>query len=413
MSIWDWLRGKKEERALGPSSFGGALTLPANQAVPLNEQTALSISALFCGVNQIASAVAGLPLVLYQRTPQGKRRAEEHPLYDILQHEPNAEMTAFVFRHTLMHHVLLWGDGFAEIEFTNGGQVLSLTPLLPNRVRVYRDADTGEVLYEVFAYPTGGSKTLRQWEVLHIPGISYEGIRGMPPMMLARQSLDLTRHAEQFGEAFFRHGAAPSGALKYPGRLSDNARENIRQSWKQLHQGSSNAGSLPILEEGMDWIQFAIPPETAQYLQTRQFQVAEIARWLNIPPPLLHDLSRATWANLEVLNTYFVQYTLMPWLQKWEAEVRRKLLSVEERRTHFAEFDVNRLLRGDTKTRFGVYATALQNGIYSINECRELENLNAIEGGDEHRVQLNMQSADLADEHEDDTVNNELLQEEE
>jgi HK97 family phage portal protein len=355
---------------------------------------------VYCAVRVISEAIAGLPLLLYRHTDAGKEEATTHPLYDLLRHNPNPDMTGVVFREVLQHHVLTWGNAFAEIERDGAGRPVALWPLLPNRVRVFR-AESGEIVYQAWLYPQGETVILRAEDVFHVPGLSFDGIQGLGPIQLARQSLDLSRNAETFGASFFNNGARPSGMLKTPTRLSDNARENLRKSFGSAYAGAANAGSVPLLEEGLEFVPNSIPPEDAQFLQTRQFQVVEVARWFNISPVFLHDLGRATWGNLETLNTQFVQRTLMPWLLKWEAETRKKLLMPSEQARYYAEFNVDSLLRGDTLSRFQVYNTALQNGIYSINEVRAKENMNPIPGGDDHRVQLNLGPTQQPDQNTD------------
>lgn len=384
--ILSWLRG--ERRALTLQNHPYLAVPPVSSGVSVSEHTALNLSAVWCATRVISEAVASLPLILYRRLGEGgKERATAHPLYVLLKDSPNPEMTSFVFREVLQSHLLLWGNAYAEIERDGSGRPIALWPIPPNRVQPGRRE--GQLVYRVQT-DNGQTVELRPENVLHIPGLGFDGLVGYSPISLARESLGLTAACERFGSSFFGNAAKPGGVLEYPGQLSDQARENLRKSFEYIHSGASNTGRTLILEEGMKFTGTTIPPEDGQFLQTRQFQILEIARWFNLPPHRLKDLGRATWNNIESENISFIQDTLRPWLIKWEQEVSRKLLLPNERRTYFVEHLMDAYLRGDTESRFRVYVAGLNNGIFSINEVREMENKNPVEGGDKYMRPANL-----------------------
>ena len=396
-----WLRGVFRpwlERRTHPSQpanwFLEMFRQPTASGVNVTHQTSLQSAAVFACVRILAESVGMLPLIMYERLSDGgKRRAIDHPLYELLHRLPNPEMTSMELRETLVGHQTLWGNAYAEIEFDNGGRVRGLWPLRPDRTTPERV--NGCLVYKV-TLPTGGQVGLPFERVLHIRGLSYDGVRGYDPISLARQSIGLALATEEFGSRFFGNGSQLGTVLEHPGKLSDEAHERLKKSVEMRHQGLSNAHRLMILEEGMKVESMGVPPENAQFLETRKFQVAEIARLYRIPPHMLADLERATFSNIEQQSLEFVIYTLMPWLTRWEQAIYRDLLTPNERPRYFAEHLVDGLLRGDIKSRYEAYSIGRQNGWLSANDVRTFENLNPIEGGDVYLIPLNMVPANQA-----------------
>lgn len=380
--------GVNRSTTVGPTSEWWALrgSMVAGQAV--TPRSAMTIVAVYAAVRILGEGVGSLPLILYERLPNGgKRRATEHPLYTILHDAPNEEMTAIVFRETLQVHLGLWGNAYAQIVRDNGGRVQELWPLRPDRMTVMRD-EQGRLRY---VYQTDrGVVVLRADEVLHIPALGFDGLVGYSPIAMARRTLGLAMAAEEFGAKFFENDARPGVVLRYPGKLSEEAYRRLRQSWEEAHQGVGRAHRPAILEEGMDITTVGIPPQDAQFLETRKFQITEIARLYRIPPHMLADLDRATFSNIEHLGIEFVVHTLRPWLVRWEQAIWLQLLTPEERKRYFAEHLVDGLLRGDIKSRYEAYAIGRQNGWLSANDIRELENMNPIPGGDAYWTPMNM-----------------------
>jgi len=382
------------QRALALPERRGVYTLPTKQwwtalrasGQPVTPENALHIIAVYSAIRLLAESVGSLPLIVYERLPNGgKRRAVEHPLYRLLHDAPNDEMTAVVFRETLQAHLGAWGNAFAQIVRDRGGRVMALWPLRPDRMTVTRNA-AGQLEYHY----EGVREPFAADEILHIPALSFDGLVGYSPISLARQGLWLLQAAEAYGARFFENDARPGVVLKHPGKLSEDAYKHLKSSWEEAHSGVDKAHKPAILEEGMDISTVGIPPQDAQFLETRKFQIAEIARLYRIPPHMLGDLDRATFSNIEQQGIEFVVYTLRPWLVRWEQAIWLRLLTPAERKRYFVEHLVDGLLRGDVKSRYEAYAIGRNGGWLSANDIRELENMNPIEGGDAYWTPLNM-----------------------
>lgn len=354
----------------------------------VNEKTAMQTTAVYACVRILAEAIASLPLHTYIHTTGGKEKATTHQIYYLLHDEPNPEMTSFVFRETLMSHLLLWGNAYAQIVRDGRGKVLALYPLLPDRITVDRTS-TGQLFYK-YTKDTGYA-VLRPEEVLHIPGLGFDGLIGYSPIAMAKNAIGMAIATEEYGAKFFANGANPGGILEHPGVVKDPAR--VRDSWNAVYQGSGNAHRVAVLEEGMKYQPIGIPPEQAQFIATRKFQLNEIARIFRIPPHMIGDLEKSSFANIEQQSLEFVKYTLDPWVVRWEQALQRALLSPLEKQEYFIKFNVDGLLRGDYQSRMNGYAVGRQNGWLSSNDIRELENLNRIPeelGGDLYLINGNM-----------------------
>ena len=355
----------------------------------VNERSAMQMTAVYSCVRILAEAVAGLPLHLYRYTDSGgKEKAIDHPLYLLLHDEPNPEMSSFVFRETLMTHLLLWGNAYAQIIRNGKNEVIALYPLMPNKMSVDRD-EHGQLYYtyqrsnEEAPTMKGSSVILKPSDVLHIPGLGFDGLVGYSPIAMAKNAIGMAIACEEFGAKFFANGAAPSGVLEHPGTIKDPSR--VREAWQSQFGGSSNSGKVAVLEEGMKYTPISISPEQAQFLETRKFQINEIARIFRVPPHMVGDLEKSSFSNIEQQSLEFVKYTLDPWVIRWEQSIMRSLLTPEEKKTYYAKFNLDGLLRGDYQSRMNGYAIGRQNGWMSANDIRELENLDRIpaeEGGD-------------------------------
>ena len=388
-------RDKPQNRTTGSaySFFFGS----SSAGKRVNERSAMQMTAVYSCVRILAEAVAGLPLHLYRyKEDGGKEKAIDHPLYLLLHDEPNPEMSSFVFRETLMTHLLLWGNAYAQIIRNGKGEVIALYPLMPDRMTVDRDRD-GKLYYEYTVSaddaPTvrGTVVRLKPSDVLHIPGLGFDGLVGYSPIAMAKNAIGMAIACEEYGAKFFANGAAPGGVLEHPGTIKDPGR--VRESWQSTFGGSGNANKIAVLEEGMKYTPIGISPEQAQFLETRKFQINEIARIFRVPPHMVGDLEKSSFSNIEQQSLEFVKYTLEPWLVRWEQSIQRTLLSPEEKKQYFAKFNVEGLLRGDYASRMTGYATARQNGWMSANDIRELENMDRIpaeEGGDLYLINGNM-----------------------
>jgi len=373
--------------------FGGTASGKA-----VNEKSAMRTTAVYACIRILAEAIAGLPLHLYEYNDTGgKERVPDHPLYYLLHDEPNPEMTSFVFRETLMSHLLLWGNAYAQVIRDGRGNPLALYPLLPSKMEVSR-APNGELLYsyrmekeESREKPNGGTVILRRDQVLHIPGLGFDGLLGYSPVAMAKNAVGLAIATEEYGAAFFQNGANPGGVLEHPGVVK--APDQLRESWYGQFGGSGKAHKIAVLEEGLKFHAIGIPPEQAQFLQTRKFQINEIARIFRVPPHMVGDLEKSSFSNIEQQSLEFVKYTLDPWVIRWEQSLQQSLILPAEKGKLFIKFNLDGLLRGDYQSRMTGYATARQNGWMSANDIRELEDMNRIsaeEGGDLYLINGNM-----------------------
>ena len=363
----------------------------------VNERSAMQMTAVYSCVRILSEAVAGLPLHLYQYTDKSsKEKAVNNPLYFLLHDEPNTEMTSFVFRETLMTHLLLWGNAYSQIIRNGKGEVMGLYPLMPDRMTVNRD-EKGRLYYE-YMVSSDDAKTLKDgtvrlspYDVLHIPGLGFDGLVGYSPIAMAKNAIGLAIAAEEYGSKFYANGATPSGILEYPGTVKEP--DKVRESWNAGFGGSSNAHKIAVLEEGMKYTPISISPNEAQFLETRKFQINEIARIFRVPPHMVGDLEKSSFSNIEQQSLEFVKYTLEPWLVRWEQAMQRVLIPQDDKSKYFIKFNVDGLLRGDYQSRMQGYATARQNGWMSANDIRELENLDRIpaeDGGDLYLINGNM-----------------------
>ena len=352
----------------------------------------MQVAAVFACIRVLAESVASLPLIVYKRRPDGgKDRDPPHPLYRTLHDRPNRWQTGFEFREMLMGHAALRGNAYAAIKATGGQAVAELTPLHPDRVIPFRAPD-GLIAYEHTPLE-GPRRILLQPEMLHIRGLSDDGICGLSPIKLHREAIGLALVTEEHGARLFANGAQLGGVLQHPGKLQPEAVERLKKSWEARYSGVGNAHRTAVLEEGMTWNKVGMTSEDAQFLESRHYQVTEIARIFRIPPHMIGDLSKATFSNIEHQALEFVVHTLRPWLVRWEQAILRDLFTEPDQETHFVEFLVDGLLRGDTQSRYNAYAVGRQWGWLSANDIRRLENLNPIEqGGDDYFQPLNMAS---------------------
>ncbi|MDL2205786.1 phage portal protein [Eubacteriales bacterium OttesenSCG-928-N13] len=352
-------------------------------------RSAVQVSTVYACVRVIAETVASLPLHVYEATEAGSQRATEHPLYRILHDEPNPEMTSFILRELMLTHLLLWGNFFCQIVRTGRNHIVGLYPLMPENMEVDRDSK-GKLTY---TYTTSDGKRMKldSEEVLHIPGLGFDGIVGYSPIALERNAIGLGIAAEEFGSKFFGNGATPSGVLTHPNTVKNP--KALRESWNAAYGGSGNAGRTAILEEGMHFERISIPNNEAQFLETRKFQVAEICRIFRVPPHLVGDLEHATFSNIEHQGISFAVHTIRPWVVRIEQSINRALFSDSDKSRFFVRFNMDGLMRGAYKERMEGYAIARQNGWMSANDIRELENQNPIpdaEGGNAYLVNGNM-----------------------
>lgn len=373
-----------------PSFWGGSTS-----GTIVTETTALQQSAVYACVRVISEAIASLPLHLYHYNNDEAKIARAHRLDRLLYSSPNPDMTSFILRETMMSHLPIYGNAFVQIIRDGGGRIAALYPLLPNKMDVNRDSKTREIYYtywrdmdETRPQQKSGGVTLRREDVLHVAGLSFDGMVGYSPIALSKNAVGMAMATENYGAGFFSNSANPSGILEYPGHIKDH--EQIRSAWESLYKGGNR---LAVLEDGMTFKQVSIPPEQAQFLETRKFQLNEIARIFRVPPHMIGDLDKATFSNIEQQSIEFAKYTLEPWLVRLEQSMSQRLLLESEQDRYFIKFNLDGLLRGDYETRMKGYSIGIQNGMMSPNDARRLENMNLIpeaDGGDEYMVNGNM-----------------------
>jgi HK97 family phage portal protein len=387
-AVRNWLRRNSKYPTIDEVCFGDEPN--PNQAI--TEDRALTYTAFWAAVNRIANDVAKLPIHVYRQTKSGLKPADDHPVGMLLHDRPNEHQTPFTFRQTCQGWALSWGNSYSEIVPRGDGSAAQLIPISPGRVTM-KLAPGGGYLYEVFQ-PNGAKVMIPAERMLHVHGLG-DGFVGYSPVALFRQNLSLSLNAEQAGANFFGNGFRPGAVLSHPQILSDEAFARLKKSMEDQSKGK--AGSLLITEEGMKLEQWTIPPDDAQFLETRQFQIQDIARIFNIPPHKLGDLSRATFSNIEEQSMDYVVDCLQPWLTNWEQELEWKLFSPQERKRYRVKFSVEGILRGNSQARADFYSKLFNIGVMSINDIRSLENLPTIgEAGDEHYVPVNLQTAEKA-----------------
>ena len=356
---------------------------------PVNANTAIQLSTVYACVRVISETVASLPLGVYEAQKDGNRKAIEHPLYRLLHDEPNSEMTSFILREVMLAHLLLWGNSYSQIIRSGRNQVTGLYPLLPDKMTV--DRDKKGILTYTYMTSTGDQVVLSPEDVLHIPGLGFDGVMGYSPIALEKNAIGLGIASEEYGSKFFSNGARPSGILTHPNTVKNP--KALRESWNSAYGGSSNSNRVAILEEGMKFEPIAIPNNEAQFLETRKFQVDEICRIFRVPPHLVGNLEHATFSNIEHQSIDFAVHTIRPWLVRIEQSMNRALFTEQEKGRFYAQFNIDGLMRGDYKSRMEGYAIGINNGFMSPNDVRALENMNPIppeEGGDTYLVNGNM-----------------------
>lgn len=373
----------------------------SNAGETVNARTAMQLTAVYACIRVLSESIAQLPLQLYRIDGDKRIKAIDHPLYFLLHDEPNPEMTSFNWREALMMNLLVFGNGYSQIIRNGKGQPIALYPLMSDKMKVSRDEKTGKIYYE-YTFSDKEVSTAKEQqetvrlepsEVFHVPGMGFDGLVGYSPLAMAKQAIGTGLACEKYGAKFFVNSAIPTGVLEHPNVLNQETAERLRESWNDIYGGSGKAGRVAVLEQGMTYKPISITPEQVQFLQTRKFQTGEIARIFRVPGHMIGDLDRATYSNIEQQSIEFVKYTLDPWLTRWEQAIQRQLLTPEEKKTYYTRFNVDGLLRGDYQSRMNGYAVGRQNGWFSTNDIRDLENMERIpeeQGGDFYLVNGNM-----------------------
>jgi len=368
---------KKEQRGLSLSSI-----FPDNTS--LDTDKALTLTAVWCAIRLLSESVSSLPCSVYTKQPNGdKIEDSNNRIYNLIKYRPNNYQNKITFFEYIMMSICTAGNSYVQILRDGSGKPIQLIPISPDDVTVV--INEGELFYQ-----TDGAGVLDAADMLHFKTLTDNGIDGISPIDQCKNALSWGLNVEEFGNTFFKNGAKPSSVLATDRALSEQAIERLKNSFSNTYAKLKNSNSTIILEEGLTFKPISISPEQAQFLSSRQFSIEEVARIFNVPPHMLKDLSKSSFNNIEMQSQEFVTYTLMPYLTRIENEMNYKLFRTNEIGKTFIEFNVNGLLRGDVKTRNEAYKTAITNGYMSINEVRQKENLNSIEGGDKHFMQMNM-----------------------
>jgi HK97 family phage portal protein len=391
------IKNSKDDNVGGGFYFPFGYTPSGKSVTPSSSMT---VSAVYACVRVLSETVAQLPLNVYENTGDGNKRiATDHPLYFILHNEPNNEMSSFDFRQALMTHLLIWGNAYAQVVRNGKGEVLSLTPLLPNKMTVTRDTASKKLIY-TYQSDLDGSQVFSKKEILHIPGLGFDGIQGFSPIAIAKNAVGIALAADEYGSKFFSNNATPNGILESDKPVGEKGIENLKTSWNTQFGGSANSHKIAVLEDGVKFKQMALSNSDSQFLETRKFQIDEIARIFRVPPHMIGDLEKSSFSNIEQMSLEFVMYSCNVWINKWEQALHQQLLlSTDDKKRFFFKFNLDGLLRGDYAARMAGYSTAIQNGVLSIDEVREKEDLNKLPagmGGNLHLINGNMQRLENA-----------------
>lgn len=377
-----------DEKAWNPALWNFART-QTESGENVTEYSALNYSAVYNAVLLIADTVASLPLGLKRKEDRNTLTVDSNPLHSVLHDQANPFMTAMTMREVSMGHVLLWGNSYAEIVRNRMGEVIELWPITPNRVQVKLFA--GEVVY-IIKMTSGEDVVLPRERVLHVPGLGFNGYMGYSVVSLASNAIGLGLAMETFGSRYFGNGTHPGVIVSHPGKLSPEASKKLQDSLVSAYSGLGKSHRLMLLEEGMALEKLGVPPNDSQFLESRQFQVPEIARWFNLPPHKLKDLTKSSFSNIEAEQISFVTDSILPWLVRLEQNYKMQLLNaLEKKQGLYFKHNVEGLLRGNAKDRAQLYRTMWMMGSISQNEIREKEDMDPIKGGDEYFVPLNMQ----------------------
>lgn len=390
MSIFDWFK-PKNSTLKGSDWWDSIVSAKSVSGVTVNTENAMEIGAVYACVRILSETISSLPIHVYQAVNGERRMASDHPLNAVLGSVSNSDMTAMELRELVMSSLCLHGNAYCYVQRDIRRQVVSLWPLQPEHMNIMRNED-GTLSY-VWAYKNV-SRMFTQDQIWRVCGLGKDGIVGLSPVSLAKEAMGISVSAEKSAARLFSNGQQTSMALEFDDQLTDEQVEVLRKQWSENYSGSANAHKPIILESGMKAKSIGMTADDAQFLESRKWQIAEIARWFRVPLHMLNELDRATFSNIEHQSIEFVQHTIRPWLVRLEQTISRDLLTPREREQgYFVSHSVEGLLRGDTASRYEAYGKAIQDGWMNRNEVRRLENLNPAEGLDEYLTPLNMQNA--------------------
>ncbi len=398
LSFFDRFRASSDDRSAWGDFWFEPVAARSVSGLRVSPDASLRLSAVYACVRILSETMASLPIVLYRKRPDGgKDRVTDHWLYPLLCRRPNRYQNPFEWREMLQGHLALRGNAYNQIITNPRGEIIELVPIHPDRVRVEL-LRSGQFRYRV-TDRFGDEIILPRGDVWHLRGLSSDGLLGMSPIELARESLGMALAAQEYGARFFANDAKPTGGwIEFPGSFKDaEAKKIFRESYQQAQSGS-NRGKVLVLENGMKFHEVGVTNKDAQFLELRKFQITDIARLFRVPPHMIADLDRATFSNIEQQSLEFVMHTMTPWAERWEAAIERDLIFENEDLE--VEFDFANLMRGDAASRSAYYQSGIQNGWLTRNEARAAENLNPIAGLEQPLRPLNMVEESDAEESE-------------
>lgn len=364
----------------------GATRMATGSGVAVTAETAMNVSAVYAAVRILSETIASLPLKIYE-SKNGTRDIANHPLNHLLGASPNGEQTAMELREFQMTCLGLRGNAYSQVIRNNAGTVVEINPLNAAFMRVDRSA-SGDLVFDYSE--TGNSRVYTAREIWRIAGLSLNGVLGVSPIAMAKESIGTSIATESHASRIFSNGATTSMVLEFDKTLTADQIQNLRTQFADNYSGHKNAHKPMILESGMKASNIGMTADDSQFLESRKFQIAEIARWYRVPLHMLAEMDSATFSNIEHQSIDFVVHTIRPWLVRIEQSIARDLLTVNERSRLHASHTVEGLLRGDTATRYEAYGKAIKDGWQTRNGVRLLENLNPAPGLDEFILPLNM-----------------------
>lgn len=362
--------------------------------VHVTDKTAMQVTAVFACIRLLSENIASLPLSIYRTTAEGKVKATDRTDYSVLHDVANPECDSFQFWQVFIANMLVYGRGYAEVVRNYGNEMVQMWNITTPYVKASRNGTTGELEYIVTS-PNKETFTLRKDQIFRVDWFSMDGLNIFKPLQLAQNAIGLGIAAEEYASSYFKNGANVGGVVEYPGEMETEQVEEFRNSVREAYSGLSNTARIMFLEQGSKFTKVANTPEESQMLDTRKFQVREVARFYNVQPHMIGDLEQATFSNIEQMSLNFVMYTLRPYFVRIEKAYAAQELSAEERKTLYARFNAEGLLRGDYASRMAGYATARNNGWMSANDIRDKEEMNRIpkdQGGDEYLANGNLRS---------------------
>lgn len=370
-----------------------------NSGEKVTVNSALGVPAVYACVNILANGIATLPMQVFKRTTTGRTRDKKHAVAKLLETRPNPYQGPFKFKHLMETHRNLWGNSYVNIDWGADGRPRALWLLNPAQTDPVVDTAKNELWYHT-TLPNGDNVKIWHGDIIHLTSLSTDGIKGKPSIQVIRESIGSAQAAQKFKSSFFRRGASTAGVLKVDGMLNTDAKNVVREEWERANSGINNAQRIAVLDAGLDYQSIQMPLKDAQFVESMKFDKTEIATFYNIPLHMVNELERATHSNIEQQAIDFIRNTLSPIYTQYQEEFSYSLFSEREMLEYYIKFNLEALLRADKKTQGEFYKLMTEIGAYSINKVLELEDEDAIEGGDKHRVDLNHVSLDIADEYQ-------------